>query len=155
MKTKVLLVLLALCAGVALAAGSMSVQVKECPVRATPAPLGKVVTTVPYGGRVEVGALQNGWYPVTVNGVTGWVRESALSTKAVAMSSGTSDAATGASADEAALAAKGFNKQVEDKMRAKGELDYTWVDKLCNAKTPPEDEVVLFRAQGSLVGGGL
>lgn len=156
MKIKVLLVLLALCAGVAWAATKMSVQVQSCKVRATPSQLGKVVATVAYGDVLQTGVPQNGWYQVTTSGgVTGWVHESALTTKTIAMRSGTSDAATGASADEAALAAKGFNKQIEDEMRAQGKLDYTWVDKMCNAKTPPEDEVALFRAQGSLVGGGL
>lgn len=155
MKIKVLLVLLALCAGVAWAATKMSVQVQSCKVRATPSQLGKVVATVAYGDVLQTGVPQNGWYQVTTSsGVTGWVHESALSKKAVAMSSGTSDAATGASADETALATKGFTKQIEDEMRAKGELNYAWVDKLCEFKTA-EDEVVLFRAQGSLVGGGL
>ncbi len=154
MKIKVLLVLLALCAGVALAASSMSVQVQSCKVRATPSQLGKVVATVAYGDVVQAGTPQNGWYQVTVNGVTGWVHESALSKKAVAMSSGTSDAATGASSDEVAMAGKGFTPQIEAEMKAQGKLDYAWVDKMSEFK-PKEDEIALFRAQGSLVGGGL
>jgi uncharacterized protein YgiM (DUF1202 family) len=155
MKIKVLLVLLALCAGVALAATSMSVQVQSCKVRATPSQLGKVVATVAYGDVVQAGTPQNGWYQVTTSGgVTGWVHESALSKKAVAMSSGTSDAATGASSEEVAMAGKGFNKQVEDEMKAQGKLDYTWVDKMSEFKSK-EDEIALFRAQGNLVGGGL
>lgn len=154
MKIKVLLVLLALCAGVALAAGSMSVQVQSCKVRATASQLGKVVATVNYGDVLQVGDPQNGWYQVTVNGVTGWVHESALSKKTVAMSSGTGDAATGASSEEVAMAGKGFNQQIENEMKAQGKLDYTWVDKMSKLK-PNEGEIALFRAQGGLVGGGL
>lgn len=154
MKIKVLLVLLAVCAGVALAAAPMSVQVQSCKVRATPSQLGKVVATVAYGDVVQAGAPQNGWYQVTANGVTGWVHESALSKKVVAMRSGTSDAATGASTDEVSMAGKGFNPQIEAEMKAQGKLDYTWVDKMSEFKTK-EDEIALFRAQGSLVGGGL
>ncbi|MEN6336580.1 MAG: hypothetical protein ABFE01_20190, partial [Phycisphaerales bacterium] len=97
---------------------------------------------------------QNGWYQVTTSaGVTGWVHESALTKNAVKMRSGTGDAATGASNDEVAMAGKGFNQQVEDKMKADGKLDYTWVDKMSTFE-PKEDEIALFRAQGSLVGGG-
>jgi len=155
MKIKVLLVLLALCAGVALAAAkSMSVQIQSCKVRATPSQLGKIVATVAYGDVLQIGDPQNGWYPVTTSaGVTGWVHGSALTTKTIKMSSGTSDAATGASNEEVAMAGKGFNQQVEDKMKADGKLDYTWVDKMSKFE-PKEDEIVLFRAQGSLVGGG-
>ncbi|NLH42533.1 MAG: SH3 domain-containing protein [Planctomycetes bacterium] len=155
MKIKVLLVLLAVCAGVALAAAPkmMSVQVESSKVREKPSRLSKAVGEVKYGDRVQPGALQNGWYPVTVNGVTGWLSESALSTKKIVMSSGANDVATGASDEEVAMAGKGFNQQVEDKMKADGKLDYTWVDKMSKFE-PQEDEIVLFRAQGSLVGGG-
>lgn len=156
MKIKVLLVLLAVCAGVALAAKvtKMNVQIQSCKVRATPSQLGKVVATVAYGDVLQTGDPQNGWYQVTTSaGVTGWVHESALTKNAVKMRSGTGDAATGASNDEVAMAGKGFNQQVEDKMKADGKLDYTWVDKMSKFG-PKEDEVALFRAQGSLVGGG-
>jgi uncharacterized protein YgiM (DUF1202 family) len=155
MKIKVLVVLLAVCAGVALAAAPMSVQVQSCKVRATASQLGKVVATVAYGDVVQAGTPQNGWYQVTTSaGVTGWVHESALSKKAVAMRSGTSDAATGVSSDEAALAGKGFTQEVEDKLKADGKMDFTWVDKMSKF-TIEADEIALFRAQGSLVGGGL
>ncbi|MBP8912708.1 MAG: SH3 domain-containing protein [Phycisphaerae bacterium] len=155
MKIQMLVALLAVCAGVALAAAPMSVQIQSCKVRATPSQLGKIVATVGYGDVVQAGAPQNGWYQVTTSGgVVGWVHESALSKKPIAMRSGTSDVATGASSDEVAMAGKGFNQQVEDKMKREGKLDYTWVDKMSKFEYPP-DEITLFRAQGNLVGGGL
>ena len=154
MKIRVLVVLLAVCAGVALAA-PMNVQVRNGKLRATPSQLGKIVATVDYGAKVQAGPPQNGWYQVTTaDGTTGWLHESALSKKAVAMRAGTSDAATGASSDEVALAGKGFNEQVEAKMKADGKLDYTWVDKMSKLESA-SDQIALFRAQGSLVGGGL
>ncbi len=152
MRIKVLAVLLALCAGAALAA-PMSVQVRNGKVRATPSQLGKVVATVDYGAMVQAGMPQNGWYQVTLaDGKTGWVHESALSKKPVAMRAGTSDVATGASSDEVALAGKGFNEQVEAKMKADGKLDYTWVDRMSKFQVG-EDQIALFRAQGKLPGG--
>lgn len=154
MKIKVLLVLLTLCAGVALAAATkMSVQVQKCVVRAKPNAMGKQIVTLAYGDRIDVGPLENGWYPVTVNGASGWVPESSLCTKKIVMSSGTGDAATGASSEEVAMAGKGFNKQVEDEMQAQGKLDYAWVKKMYDF-TAKESDVALFRAQGNLVGGG-
>lgn len=152
MKTKVLAVALALSAGAALAA-PLSVQVRNAKVRATPSQLGAVVGTVDYGATVQAGTLQKGWYPVTTpDGKTGWLHESALSRKPIAMRAGTTDAATGVSSDEVALAGKGFNEQVEKKLRTEGRLDYAWVDRMA-AFTVSADQIVQFRAQGHLPGG--
>ncbi|MCP4455342.1 MAG: hypothetical protein GY809_28105, partial [Planctomycetes bacterium] len=61
---------------------------------------------MPYGGAVEAGAPQRGWYPVTLaDGKQGWLHKTAISTKAVKMSAGTTDVATGVSDDEVSLAA--------------------------------------------------
>ena len=141
------------CAGVAVPDTQMSGQVQKWVVRAKPNAMGAQIDALAYGDRIEVGPLQNGWYPVTVNGVSGWVPASSLSTKKIVMRSGTSDAATGASSEEVAMAGKGFNKQVEDEMQAQGKLDYAWVKKMYDF-TAKEGDIVLFRAQGSLTGGG-
>jgi uncharacterized protein YgiM (DUF1202 family) len=152
MKIRIVLVLLAFSAGVAFAA-QMSVQVRDGKVRATPSQLGRVVTTVAYGTAVEAGAMQNGWYPVTTaDGKTGWLHESALSKKPIAMRAGATDTATGVSSDEVALAGKGFNEQVEAKFKKDGKLDYTWVDRMA-AFNAASDRIEQFRAQGHLAGG--
>jgi SH3-like domain-containing protein len=152
MKIKVLVALVAACATVAFAA-PLSVQVRNCKVRATPSQLGRVVGTVDYGVVVQAGALEKGWYPVTLpEGTTGWLHESALSKKPIAMRAGATDAATGASSDEVALAGKGFNEQVEANLRARGTLDFTWVDRMAKFSVR-EDQIAAFRAQGHLPGG--
>lgn len=152
MTTKVLAVLLAISAGAVLAT-PMSVQVRNCRVRATPSQLGSTVATVDYGAVLQVGELQNGWYPVTTaDGKTGWVHQSALSKKPIAMRAGANDVATGASSDEVALAGKGFNDQVESKLRREGKLDYTWVDRM-SAMNVAGDKIAQFRTQGHLSGG--
>jgi SH3-like domain-containing protein len=152
MKIKVLAAVLVIWAGVALAA-PMSVQVRNGKVRATPSQLGRVIATVDYGAVIQAEGPQNGWYQVTTaDGQKGWVHESALSKKAVTMHAGTSDAATGVSSDEVALAGKGFNEQVEAKLRANGTLDYTWVDRMA-AFVVDADQIVRFRSQGNLSGG--
>ncbi len=152
MRIRVVAVLLAICAGTALA-GTLNVQVRNAKVRATPSQLGKVVADVAYGASVQTGTLQNGWYPVTLpNGATGWLHESTLTKKKIAMSAGTGDAATGVSSDETSLAGFGFNEQVESKMKADGKLDYTWVDRMSKFAVDPA-QIEAFRAQGSLQGG--
>jgi len=152
MKNRVLAVLLAISAGVVLAA-PMSVQVRNGKVRATPSQLGAVVATVEYGAVVQAGAPQKGWYQVTTSdGKTGWLHESALSKKPIAMRAGATDAATGVSSDEVALAGKGFNEQVEAKLRKEGRLDYTWVDRMA-AFDVSADQIRNFRTQGNLPGG--
>ncbi|RPJ39712.1 MAG: SH3 domain-containing protein [Planctomycetaceae bacterium] len=152
MKIRVLVVLLVISAGAALA-GPMSVQVRNCRVRATPSQLGSTVAMVDYGAVVQAGTPQKGWYPVTTaDGKTGWVHESALSRKPIAMRAGTSDAATGVSSDEVALAGKGFNEQVEKKLRSEGKLDYTWVDRMATFNAGA-DQIMKFRMQGRLPGG--
>jgi uncharacterized protein YgiM (DUF1202 family) len=146
------LVLLAVSASAALA-GTMSVQVRNGKVRATPSQLGSVVTSVDYGAKVQAGTPEKGWYPVTTaDGKTGWLHESALSKKPIAMRSGTTDAATGASSDEVALAGKGFNEQVEAKLRSEGKLDYTWVDRMSAFKVDA-NEISKFLKEGHLPGG--
>lgn len=154
MKIKILAVLAAIAAGAAVTT-PMSVQVRDGKVRAKPSQLGPVVASVQYGDVVQAGELQRNWYPVTTaDGKTGYLHESALSKKPIAMSAGTTDAATGVSSDEIALAGKGFNEQVESKLRAEGKLDYTWVDRMSGFVVTAE-EIVKFREQGQLPGGDL
>lgn len=152
MRIKVILVLLMLTGGIVFAA-SMSVQVQQSKIRATPSQLGSVVDTVEYGEVINVGELQKGWYSVmTTDGKKGWLHESALSNKPIAMRAGTADAATGVSSDEVALAGKGFNEQVEARLKADGSLDFTWVDRMMAFDISP-GQIVTFRAQGHLPGG--
>ncbi|MFC1764146.1 hypothetical protein ACFL6U_18990, partial [Planctomycetota bacterium] len=60
--------------------------------------------------------------------------------------------ATGVSSDEVALAGKGFNEQVEAKLKAEGTLDYRWVDRM-EAFVVDVNQLVAFRQQGKLSGG--
>jgi hypothetical protein len=61
---------------------------------------------------------------------------------------------TQASADEIALAGKGFNKQVEENYRAKhGELSFVWVDKMLKIEISAA-MVEAFLKAGRLAGFG-
>jgi uncharacterized protein YgiM (DUF1202 family) len=129
-------------AAAALAAGpvTMSVQVKNAQIRATPSFLGKLVAPLNYGDRLQVLEKQGDWSKVTAaGGQTGWVHSSALTKKRIEMQAGNANARTAASDDELALAGKGFNSTVEADFKAKNRnIDFTWVDKMEKFKVPPE-----------------
>ena len=119
---------------------TMSVQVKNGQVLASPSFLGKVVTRVNYGDRIQVIEQQGDWSKVTAaDGQGGWIHSSALTKKKIAMKAGSQNAQTAASGDELALAGKGFNSEVEADFKAKNRnVDFTWVDKMEKIKVAPE-----------------
>jgi len=75
--------------------------------------------------------------------LSGWIAVSNLSARRI-VSSGTS-----ASATEVALAAKGFNQEVEDAYKSKGELNFADVDKT-EAITVSRDDLYIFVTEGRL-----
>jgi SH3-like domain-containing protein len=119
---------------------TMSVQVKNGQIRATASFLGQTVAPINYGDRLQVLEQQGDWCKVTApGGQTGWVHNSALTKKKIAMKAGSQDAQTGASGDELALAGKGFNSDVEADFKSKNKtIDFTWVDKMEKIKVAPE-----------------
>lgn len=119
---------------------TMSVQVKNGQLRATPSYLGKLVTTLNYGDRLQVVEQQGEWSKATApGGQTGWIHRSALTKKKIVMKAGETDAQSAASTEELALAGKGFNADVEADFKAKNQsIDFTWVDKMETFMETPE-----------------
>ncbi|HPF69115.1 MAG TPA: SH3 domain-containing protein [Candidatus Krumholzibacteria bacterium] len=142
---------LVLAAGLALAAlPQRSVQVRSGQLRETPGFLGRIVGELAYGDRLEVLEAKNGWSRVRdAAGRTGWVHDSALTEKKVVLTAGTSDAGTGASGQEIALAGKGFSEEVEKAYRGEHpDLDYTWVDRMASFTVSPEASAAFVREGG-------
>jgi hypothetical protein len=75
--------------------------------------------------------------------LSGWMAASNLSARKI-VSSGTT-----ASASEVALAAKGFNQEVEDAYKTSGALNYADVDKT-EAITVSQDDLLKFVTEGRL-----
>ena len=122
--------------------GSMSVQVKQSPVRTAPSFMARVIDTLQYGDRVYVVSHRGTWIQVFVGtaGLKGWVHSSALTRKKIVLKAGADDVNQTATSDELALAGKGFNKQVEGEFKSKNRnLNYTRIDKLEKVKIPPDD----------------
>jgi uncharacterized protein YgiM (DUF1202 family) len=132
---------------------TMSVNVKETQVRATPSYLGKILGALAYGDQVAVAETQKGWVKVSAKGLSGWVNESALTAKKVVLKSGKGDAEQGASSGEVALAGKGFNSQIEGENRKDASYDYKTVDRM-EKIVAESDEMSAFLDDGDLAAKG-
>ena len=131
------------------AAGTMSVQVREAPVRDTPSFLGKVSGTLAYGDQVEVRQTQGAWSQVSRGGVSGWLHASALSAKRIVLAAGQEQARVAASGDELALAGKGFNSDVEKAFKAQNaKVDFTWIDYMETIRIPAAAQQAFLREGG-------
>jgi SH3-like domain-containing protein len=136
----------------AIAGETLSVQVKESEIRATPSFLGKIIARIAYGEMVEVVENSGSWKNVSIkdNTAQGWIHESALSTERIILHEGQTDARTGATQDELALAGKGFNKQVEEEfIKQNKDLDYTWINRMEKFEVTPE-VMETFLARGEV-----
>lgn len=132
---------------------TLSVQVREGQIRATPSFLGKMVAKVAYGDRVDLVEDRDAWKMVSIPGgkLQGWMHTSALTTKRVVLQAGQAGVQTGATRDELALAGKGFNEQVETAFRKENKnIDYTWVNRM-EAFLVSQDQMRSFLARGNLV----
>ena len=133
-------------------AATLSVAVRESPLRASASPFGRVVATLRYGSQVEVLERQGAWVRVKAGGSSGWLHGSALSEKRLALQAGAGTLKSGASAEELTLAGKGFNAQVEGEYRQRNrDLDYRWVERMEALKFSGE-ELQRFQREGQLGG---
>ncbi len=132
-------------------AAQARVQVQTTQVRATPSYLAAVLASLKYTESVEAFETQGGWTRVrTAAGQTGWVNQSALTTRRMTAKAGTATGNTGASSDELALANKGFNSDVEAQFKAShAEVDFAWVDKMGQMKID-QAEITKFVSDGAL-----
>ncbi len=115
------LLVVALAAGVALAAEIMNVKLREATVRSGPKHFKPAVATLKYGDTVEVLETNEGWLKVRLrDGQTGYLHESAVTDEKLPKElpgGGGTAAPSSVSRDEVSLAGKGFNPQVEKKYR--------------------------------------
>jgi hypothetical protein len=86
----------------------------------------------------------------TSKGVEGWIHSQAVQSGKLIVAAMDKSLKTSATADEVALAGKGFNKQVEDeyKSRNKG-MNYGDVDRMLKIRITP-DELRRFLMDGKL-----
>lgn len=132
---------------------TMSVQVKESEIRATPSFLGKIIAKVIYGDLVTVSKENGLWKNVSIKGGTlqGWMHESALTSKRIVLKSGQTDVQTSTTQNELSLAGKGFDDQIEALFIEQNKnIDYTWINNMETIKVTPK-EMNIFLATGEVV----
>ena len=133
---------------------SRQVQVRETTLRDKPSALGKVLGTLQYGERVQVGEGDEAWSRVSVQERDGWVRSSALTSKKIKLAAGDGSANVTASGEEIALAGKGMaeaEKQYRQDNADLGEA-FAFVDRM--EKEPlfrvTAEELAIFLEAGGL-----
>ncbi len=106
------------------------VAVKKAAIKSGTGNFDKVVAQASYGDELIVDKASNKFHRVHKAGdpsVVGWIPATSVTTKKIV----TSSKKVSASADEIALAGKGFSEQVEDGYKtANKKLDYSSVDRL-------------------------
>jgi uncharacterized protein YgiM (DUF1202 family) len=146
----------AMCLGLfialAYAAVTMSIQVRETQLRATPDYLGKIIGKASYGDQVTIEDKKGGWKKVRLkkDGLTGWLNSSALSEKEIKMAAGGRGVKETASSSELQLAGKGFNPEVEKEFKSRNkEISFLWVDRMEQIRIS-ETEKQKFARDGEL-----
>jgi len=151
MKRLLVLLVLALAVSGALFAqiksGSTAwVSAKKADIKSSTGFFASTKGSLTLGAEVSVLSINGKWAEVrsTANtSLSGWTAASNLSARKI-VASGTS-----ASASEVALAAKGFNQEVEDAYKTSGDLNYADVDKT-EAITVSQDDLLKFVTEGHL-----
>lgn len=134
-----------------LLAETLIVKVQSTYVRQEPKFYSPPVATLKAGESVTQISSQAGWFKVkTSKGIEGWIHSQAVQTGKFTVAAMDKSLKTSATADEVALAGKGFNKQVEDeyKSRNKG-LNFGEVDRMLKIKVT-SDELRRFLMGGRL-----
>jgi hypothetical protein len=107
--------------------------------------------TLNYGAQVRILQVKGNWSEIQSaagGSLRGWVNTSNLTSKRI----NPSGTVTSASANEIALAGKGFSEEVENAYRAEGKLNYAGVNAV-EAITVSDQDLYTFLVEGHLVMG--
>lgn len=132
-------------------AETLFVKVQTTYVRKEPKFYSPAVATLQAGESVTQIASEAGWFKVrTAQGVEGWMHSSAVQTKKLTVAAMDQPLQTRATAEEVALAGKGFNKQVEEEYKNRNkEVNFAEVDRMLKIIVSP-DELRKFLIEGKL-----
>jgi len=128
MKKKVCLWVFLAVTALLLAGKVLTVKVLRSQLSSRPDFLSASLVAIHKGARLELLETQGNWYLVRSDkGVKGYIHQSAVTESNVSLS-GIVPGKKGASDEELALAAKGFNEGNEQKLRGSREYDFASVD---------------------------
>jgi uncharacterized protein YgiM (DUF1202 family) len=134
-----------------LLAETLIVRVQTTYVRKEPKFYSSPLATLSAGESVTQISAQAGWFKVkTSRGVVGWIHSQAVQTGKLTVAAMDQSLKTSATADEVALAGKGFNKQVEDEYKSRNKaISFGEVDRMLKIKVTNE-ELRKFLMDGKL-----
>jgi len=134
-----------------LLAETLAVRVRSTHLKKEPKFYAGTIAVLKNGDKVEKIGEEGGWLKVrTVNNLIGWVHSSAVEKKKTGLLALNQPVKSMTSADEIALAGKGFNKQVEDSFKARNkEVSFVWVDKMLGLKIST-NKILAFLKKGKL-----
>lgn len=127
------------------------VKIQTTNLRKEPKFYAQALAVLKTGEGVEQIGTLDGWIQVkTSKGLIGWIHSSSVAERKFSLTAIGQPLKTQASATEVALAAKGFNKQVEQKYKATHPgISFVWVDKMLKIKIPPS-QMEIFLRRGKL-----
>ena len=138
-----------LCAGAVVFAqadqGTRYVAVQTVAVKSSTGFFAKNLGNLSLGDVVRLIKEDGKWSQIQAGNLTGWVASSSLSARRVVASN------TAVTANEVAMAGKGFSPDMEMEYRKSG-LDYSMVDSM-EQITVPEDDLLRFITEGRLSKG--
>lgn len=134
-----------------LIAKSFVVKIKITHLRTDPQFYAQSLAVLKNGESVEQLEVKGSWIKVkSSQGLTGWVHSSSVKPKKFALLRVADSLKTETSADEVALAGKGFNKQVEGEYKARNpNISFAMVDKMLEIEVSIS-EIKLFLKKGRL-----
>ncbi len=134
-----------------LIAETLMVKVQTTYLRKEPKFYASTIAVLQAGELVEKISAANGWYQVkTAQGLVGWLHSSAVQTGKFDLATTDRSLTAKATADEIALAGKGFNKQVEESFKAQhSEADFAAVDRMLEVKVT-QNQLLKFLEEGKL-----
>ena len=132
-------------------AETLMVKVQTTHLREEPKFYASTVAVLNAGEVVEKISAASGWYQVrTAKGIVGWLHSSAVQTGKFDLAAMDRPLTTKATADEIALAGKGFNEQIEESYRAKhSEANFAAVDRMLKIQVS-QNELLKFLKEGGL-----
>jgi hypothetical protein len=134
-----------------LAGRTMYVIAKTIAVKSSTNFFADTLGTLPYGAPVSVQQEYGKWVKISSVEppvISGWVAATSLTTKRIIAAAGK----TSASANEIALAGKGFNQEVENAYKQSGDLNYAAIDTM-EAIQIPNRQLFSFLQEGRLTRG--
>lgn len=129
---------------------TLTVRVRETPMRSDPSFTGKPGATLSYGQTVIVLEERDAWVKARGSGGEGWVHGNALTERRLILTSGARNVSATADEREVAAAGKGFSAEVERAYREDHPAGYAEVEAMLRVRYSPA-ELRAFLAAGKIV----